>query len=64
LAECQIHLCLQETDLEVQEAVLVEEQVRGLHPFNERDLLVELEETHARVDGIKGKCAVEAGQLW
>jgi hypothetical protein len=29
LKECQIHLCLQQTDLEVQETILVEEQACG-----------------------------------
>jgi hypothetical protein len=29
-------------DLDVQEAILAEEQERGLHPFNGRDLSVEL----------------------
>jgi hypothetical protein len=34
LEELQIFLCLQEMDLEVQEAILAEEQVHGLHRFN------------------------------
>jgi hypothetical protein len=32
--EHQIVLCLQDTDLEMQKAILVEEQVCGLHPFD------------------------------
>jgi hypothetical protein len=52
LEERHILLCLQETDLEVHEAILEEEQVRGLHPFNGRDVLAELEEIRTRVDGI------------
>jgi hypothetical protein len=34
LEERQILLCLQELDLEVQEAMLAEEQVHGLHPHD------------------------------
>jgi hypothetical protein len=68
LAERQILLCLQETDLEVQEAILVEEQVRGLRPPDGQDLTVELEEICVRMDGISGEHAVEAGDyhswLW
>jgi hypothetical protein len=63
LEECQILLCLQEADLEVQEVILVEEQVRGLHPPDGRDLSVKLEETRARVDGINSKHAAEVGRL-
>jgi hypothetical protein len=33
LEECQILLCLHETDLEVQEAKLAEEHARNLHPL-------------------------------
>jgi hypothetical protein len=42
-------------DLEVQEAILAEEQECGLHPFDGWDLSMELEEIHAHVDEIKGK---------
>jgi hypothetical protein len=45
LEERHILLCLLEMDLKVQEAMLVEEQARGLHPFNGRDLSVELVRT-------------------
>jgi hypothetical protein len=54
---------MQEADLEVQEAILVEEQVCGLQPPNRWDLSVELEEIHARVDGINGERAAEAKRL-
>jgi hypothetical protein len=47
----------------VQEAILVEEQVRGLHPPRERDLSVELEETRVCVDEINSECTIEDGQL-
>jgi hypothetical protein len=50
-------------DLEVQEAMLVEEQARGLHPFDRQYLSTELEGIRARVDGIEGECATEAVQL-
>jgi hypothetical protein len=43
--------------------ILVEEPVPGLHPFDGWDLSVELEEIHARVDGIEGERDTEAGQL-
>jgi hypothetical protein len=60
LEERHILLCLLEMDLEVQEAMLVEEQVRGLHPFDGRDLLVELEGLRAHVDGVEAECTTEA----
>jgi hypothetical protein len=41
----------------VQEAILAEEQVRGLHPFDRWDLSAELGEIHAHVDGIEGERA-------
>jgi hypothetical protein len=43
--------------------MLEEEQERGLHPHDGRDLSVELEGIHARVDGIRGEHATEVGQL-
>jgi hypothetical protein len=43
--------------------MLVKEQVCGLHPHDGWDLLMELEGIRARVDGIGGERAVEAGQL-
>jgi hypothetical protein len=60
LEERHILLCLLEMDLEVQEAMLVEEQARGLHPFDGRDLSMELEGLHAHVDGVEGERATEA----
>jgi hypothetical protein len=45
----------------VQEAILAEEQARGLHPFDGRDLLAELEEIHTCVDGITCEHSIEAG---
>jgi hypothetical protein len=50
-------------DLEVQEAILAEEEACGLHPFDGRDLSVELEDIHAHVDMIEGERAIKAGQL-
>jgi hypothetical protein len=46
-------------DLEVQKVILAEEQAHDLHPFDGRDLSAEVEEIHARMDGIKGECATE-----
>jgi hypothetical protein len=56
-------LCLQETDLLVQEVMLAEEQARGLHPHDRWDLSAELEGMHTCVDGIEGERAIDAGQL-
>jgi hypothetical protein len=61
LEEHQILLCLQEVDLEVQEAILADEQARGQHPPDGCDQSVELEETPMRMDEINDKCTVEAG---
>jgi hypothetical protein len=47
--ERQILLSLQEMDLEVREAKLVEDQSWGLHPFDGWDLPTELEELRMRV---------------
>jgi hypothetical protein len=49
--------------LEVQEAMLVEEQARGLHPFDGRDLSAEPDELCERVDRVKVERATEARQL-
>jgi hypothetical protein len=51
LEECQILLSLQETDLEVQEVKLVQEQARGLHSFDRWDLSTEMEELRVRDRG-------------
>jgi hypothetical protein len=58
LEEHQILLCSQETDLDVQEAILAEELACGLHPPDGRDLTAELEEIHVCMDRIN-----EAGRL-
>jgi hypothetical protein len=50
-------------DMEVQEVILAEDQARGLHPFDGWDLSAELEEIHARVDGIAGEHVAEARRL-
>jgi hypothetical protein len=50
-------------DLEVQEVMLTEEQVCGMHPFDGRDLLAQLEGIRARVNEIEGECAIKIGQL-
>jgi hypothetical protein len=56
-------LGLQEADLEVREAILVEEREHSLHPPNGWDLPVELEKVHARVDQIGDDHATEAERL-
>jgi hypothetical protein len=53
-------LCLEETDLEVHEAVLEEELERGLHPPDRWDLSVELDKAHASVDRSTDDLAAEA----
>jgi hypothetical protein len=63
LEERQILLCLQETNQEVQKAILVEEQACCLLTFDGRDLTMELDEIHPHVDEIEGERAAEAGQL-
>jgi hypothetical protein len=50
-------------DLEVQETMLEEEHACGLHPYDRRDLSVELEGIRARMDGIGGERVIDAGQL-
>jgi hypothetical protein len=50
-------------DLDVQEAKLVEEQARGLHSFDGRDLSVEQEELQAHVAGVRDEHAPKAGEL-
>jgi hypothetical protein len=54
---------MQDIDLEVQEEMQVEEQPCGLHPFDKKDLPMEFEGIHTRVDGIESESAIEAGQL-
>jgi hypothetical protein len=54
---------MQETDLEVEEAILAEEQACSLHPFNRQDLLAELEAIRARVDGSASGWERETGRL-
>jgi hypothetical protein len=44
-------------------AILAEEQLCGLYPFDGRHLSVELEEIRACMDGIAGERAIKAGQL-
>jgi hypothetical protein len=50
-------------NLEVREEKLVEEQDRGLLPFDGQDLLAELEEFRTRVAGVEYEHATEAGKL-
>jgi hypothetical protein len=52
-----------ETDLELQEERLAEEQVQGLYSFNGRDLWVELEKLRERVAGVVDQHVAEAEQL-
>jgi hypothetical protein len=63
LEDCQILLSLWETDLEVCEMKLAEEQARGLHSFDKRDLSVKLEELHSCVARVEDERATEAGKL-
>jgi hypothetical protein len=56
-------LGLQETDLGVREVILAEELERGMHHTNGRNLLAELDETHAQVHKIADNRAAEEGQL-
>jgi hypothetical protein len=50
-------------DLEVWEAILVEELERGLHSNDRQDLSAELVKARAHVARINGECATEAKQL-
>jgi hypothetical protein len=59
----QILLSLQETDLEVREVMLVEEQALNLYSFDEWDLSVELEENRMRVTGVEDEHTAKAGEL-
>jgi hypothetical protein len=61
--ECQILLCMQEMDLEVWEAILLEELERSLHPSEGRDLSAKLDEARTCVNGINSECATEAKRL-
>jgi hypothetical protein len=54
---------VQDTDLERRAEKLAEEQARGLHSFDERDLSVELEELCERMVGVENECTAEAVQL-
>jgi hypothetical protein len=63
LEECQILVSLQKKGLKMREAKLAEEQARGPHSFNGRDLLTELEELHVHVVGVEEECAAEAREL-
>jgi uncharacterized protein with PhoU and TrkA domain len=50
-------------DLERREEKLEEEQAQGLHSFDMKDLLVELEELHELMVGIESECANEVVTL-
>jgi hypothetical protein len=63
LEEHQILISLQAMDLEVWEANLVEEQARGLHSFDGRDISAELEKFSTRVDGVEDEHATEVRKL-
>jgi hypothetical protein len=63
MEERQILLSLQETDLEVPEAKLAEEQACVLHSFDGWDLLAELEELHACMAMVVDEHAINAGEL-
>jgi hypothetical protein len=63
LEECQTLLYLQETDLEVREAILAEELERGLHPLDRRDPSVDLDKAHTRVGRVDGERATKAERL-
>jgi hypothetical protein len=61
LEECQILLYLQEMDLEVQVAILAEEQARGPTSIQWAGLLVEIEEIHAHVDRVEAEVPPRLG---
>jgi hypothetical protein len=63
LRGCQFILNMQEMNLEWQEVMLAEEQARGLHSFDGRDLSVVLEDPHKRVAGVENECTTKAVQL-
>jgi hypothetical protein len=63
LEERRILLCPQEIDLEVRKAMLAEEQVRGLHPLDGRDLSAELDRLCVHVDRVEVERATEARKL-
>jgi hypothetical protein len=63
LEECQTLLYLQETDLEVREAILAEELERGLHPPDGRDPSVDPDKAHTHVGRVDGERATEAERL-
>jgi hypothetical protein len=50
-------------DLERREEKLEEEQAQGLHSFDMKDLLVELEELHELMTGIESECVAEVMTL-
>jgi hypothetical protein len=65
LEERQILLSLHETDLEVREVKLIEEQVHAMHSFDERYLSMELEEIRTHVAEVEDEHVVEArGLTW
>jgi hypothetical protein len=43
--------------------MLAEEQARGLHSFDGRDLSVVLEDPHKRAAGVENECTTKAVQL-
>jgi hypothetical protein len=63
LRGCQFILTVWGTDLERREKKLSEEQTRGLHSFDGRDLSMELEELHEHVVGVECERAIEVMQL-
>jgi hypothetical protein len=63
LEERQTLLCLQEMDLEVQEALLAEELECYQHPPSGQDLSAELNQARIGVDMINGECTIEAERL-
>jgi hypothetical protein len=63
LEEPKILLSLQETDLEVREVKLAEEQAWVLYSFDRQDLPVELEELHTCTAGVTDEWAAKAGKL-
>jgi hypothetical protein len=63
LEECQVILSLQETDLEVWEAKLTEEQAHSLPSFDGCDLSAELEKLRTLMDGVEDECVTKVGKL-
>jgi hypothetical protein len=63
LGEMKVQLDRRERDLGLCEAALVEEQSRGLNPWDNREELTELVELRRRLEEAEVERITEAGQL-